>query len=179
MLGIFIFKFVIAHISILNFLSSDLQAQIRSLETRNPTNAVPVFSVVKCINPAPARGQSFGFSSREFQDKKEHGKFDLSTGIFTVKTAGIYQFNFSGHVTTDPISTEHYFVLKVDDVVKDVSFTRLFSSTEEFQRVSLSAVLKLKTGEKVGVFVSAGKLYEGVPEFQTRFSGILFLNDDF
>ena len=92
-----------------------------------------------------------------------------------MKTAGIYQFNFSGHVTTDLVSTEHYFVLKVDDVVKDVSFTRLFSRIEEFQRVSLSTVLKLKTGEKVGVFVSAGKLYEGVPEFQTRFSGILFL----
>ncbi len=56
---------------------------------------------MKCINPEADEGQSFGYSTLEFETKSDHGTFDMATGIFTVKTAGIYQFNFSGFVKTD------------------------------------------------------------------------------
>jgi len=134
---------------------------------------VPVFSAFQCANSKAPQGQSIGFAAFDFETKDEHGSFHLPTRIFSVKTAGIYQFNFSGHVTTNRDGHFHCFTIRADGDVKAV-FYLLTPTDEEWNRpVSLSALLPLKTSEKVGVYLGAGKLDEGFPQFITSFSGIL------
>ena len=133
---------------------------------------MPLFSGVKCINPEAEEGQYFGYSTLEFETKSEHGTFDLSTGSFTVKTAGIYQFNFSGFVKTDKDNQTHCFAIKVGEAVKSCFYAHSASVKQEFQTVSLSALFPLKVGERVSVDLSEGKLYQNEPDFMTRFYGI-------
>jgi len=104
---------------------------------------------VKCINPEAEEGQYFGYSTLEFETKSEHGTFDMATGIFTVKTAGIYQFNFSGFVKTDKDNQTHFFAIKVGEDVKSCFYVHSASLKQEFQTVSLSALFPLKVGERV------------------------------
>jgi len=54
--------------------------------------------------------------------------------------------------------------------VKAVFYSHTPTNEERYQPVSLSALLPLKSGEKVGVYLGAGKLYEGLSQI---FSGIL------
>jgi len=134
---------------------------------------VPVFSALKCANSEEAEGQSIGYAKVDFETKVEHGSFHLPTGIFSVKTAGIYQFHFSGHVATDQDVHTHCFTIRVDGVVKAVFYSHTPTDETWYQPVSLTALLPLKSGERVGVYIGVGKLYEGFPQFLTRFSGIL------
>ena len=143
------------------------------------SNIVPVFAAKKCINPDALHGESFGFSSLEFETKEEHGSFDLPTGIFTAKTAGIYQLNFSGHVLVDELTECHHFILKVDNTnytIKAVFFSRLspIHDLKLFQPAVITSVVSLKSGQKVGVYVNVGQIYQGLPSFVTQFSGILY-----
>ena len=61
-------------------------------------SSIPVFSVKKCTNPNAVKDQSFAFSATDFMTESEHGDFELSTGIFSVKTPGVYQFQFTGYM---------------------------------------------------------------------------------
>ena len=133
----------------------------------------PSFSAFKCANSEAPEGHSIGYANLDFETKGEHGSFHLSTGIFSVKTAGIYQLNFSGHVATNKDGHTHCYTIRVDGVVKAVYYSHTPTDEEWYQPVSLSALLPLKSGEKVGVYLGVGKLYEGFPQFITRFSGIL------
>ena len=94
--------------------------------------AIPVFSVKKCINPSASKGQSFAYSSVDFKSDTEHGDFELSTGIFSVKTPGIYQFQFNGYIEKNlnesiP-SCNFQFELRVDGIMKPSSYTSAASS---------------------------------------------------
>ena len=136
---------------------------------------VPVFGAANCINPDAFQGQSFGFSALEFDTKREHGSFKLKTGIFTVKTPGLYLFNFSAHVSTFSSCRSHCISLKVDGIVKAVFDTKTSAHEKEYQAVVLSALVPLKTGGKVGVYLTEGKLFQlGTEGHVARFSGILF-----
>lgn len=91
------------------------------------SNAITIFSVVKCLNPyralpkdppshrptvvkLTARKSSGGFAPKrppfpgplsfslfESETKTEHGDFNLQKGAFTVKTSGLYLLHFSGY----------------------------------------------------------------------------------
>ena len=91
------------------------------------SNAITVFSVVKCLNPyraipknlpprkptvkVTARKSTGGYAPRhlvpfpgplrfslfECETKTEHGDFNLQNGAFTVKTSGLYLLHFSGY----------------------------------------------------------------------------------
>ena len=63
------------------------------------TAAVSVFSVVECTNPIAPLDEPLAFSSFDFVTKKEYGDFNLTTGIFSVDKAGMFQFTFTGMVT--------------------------------------------------------------------------------
>lgn len=142
-------------------------------------NVIPVFSVQQCINPDASRNQSLGYSIHDFPPKFQHGEFNIKMGIFTAKTAGIYQFHFSSHVClvgTNSVASLQI-DLKVDGTTKAVSFTQLSSTsvTTGYHPIDLLALLQLKPGQKVGVYLVDGKLHENL-KVSTRFSGILFAN---
>ena len=133
----------------------------------------PVFSAKICTNPSSSKGTCFSYSELDFDTKEEHGEFDLSPGIFTVKTAGIYQFSFSGHVYIDAKNTVHKFVLRVCGKTQASYFIQSSTETNGVPPVFLSALLPLNIGAQVGVYLGAGRLYES-GHYVTRFSGILF-----
>ena len=91
-------------------------------------SSIPVFSVKKCTNPNAVKDQSFAFSATDFMTESEHGDFELSTGIFSVKTPGVYQFQFTGHVLSTLILNQDIavsnsrFELRVDGIMKAISY---------------------------------------------------------
>jgi len=135
---------------------------------------VPVFSVTT-INYAATNNQFIPFSTFDFGTKTEHGDFNLRNGIFTVKTAGIYQFHFSGHVHLgrDTIwqETAHHFEIRVNDKARALAYTSMSGyHWGIILPVDLSAFMQLNSGDEVGVFRVKGSLLD----FGTRFSCILF-----
>ena len=157
--------------STLLILKTDLQDQIQAIGEKQSSTCVPVFSVENCTNLAAAKGESFGYSTSLIDAQTEHGVFDLPTGIFTVETAGTYQFNFNAYVILDPaVSSAHRFDLKVNGETGAVSYNDSVSTC--YQPAVISALLPLNTGDKVGIFSVKGKLYQSAT-FKTRFFGIL------
>ena len=89
------------------------------MPTNKWSNAITIFSAVKCVNPfcpppkrpkIAARKSTGGFAPRitpfpgplsfalfECETAKEHGDFNLRNGVFTVKTSGLYLLHFSGY----------------------------------------------------------------------------------
>ena len=100
----------------------------------------------------------------------EHGDFDLSSGIYTVKTAGIYLLNFNALVNLHARSRTHCFDLKVNDKTVAVSYN--YSETLGDQPAVISAMVPLNVGDRVGIFANCGKLYQDKFS-KTRFFGIL------
>ena len=153
----------------------DLRDQIRTLASSRTTNVVPVFSVKYAKGYDPRNK----FFSSEFDTKTEHGNFDSKTGIFIVKTPGIYQFNFNGHVKMGTWNDRtHHFELRVNESVKASCYISTKSEADGFHPVDLSALLNLNVGDSVGVYRVVGQLYEHLgSNFFTRFSGILISNN--
>ena len=133
------------------------------MSNRNSATCVPVFSVENCVNPSATSGQSYGFSSFVTAANTEHGDFDLPSGIFTVKTPGNFQLNFYSYSYLAVLSASnisHRVELKVNDKVAAVSLNQSSVETGGFHNTVISALLPLRTGDKIGVFASAGKLYQ-------------------
>lgn len=134
-----------------------MQHQIQAIVCcrKLPTN-VPIFSVLKCTNPAAAKGESFGYSTFVTETQTAHGHFDLPSGIFTVKTAGNYQLNFNTHVGFTTGGLNHGFALKINDKIVAASFNSV-----GYQPVGISALVSPKTGDKIGIFaLRSGELYQ-------------------
>jgi len=99
------------------------------------------------------------FSLPDFSTLSEHVDFDLTTGIFTVKTAGTYQLMFNVLVRSSRFDkTRHLFEFQVDGERKTLLSYNIDQSLEadEYQSIHLSALLRLSSGEKVGVFRVTG-----------------------
>ena len=152
------------------YLSTDLEDRIKAVSSSKSSTCVPVFSVENCINPATSRGHSFGFSTFVMEDRTEHGDFDLSSGIYTVKTVGIYLLNFNALVKLHARSRSHNFDLKVDN--KTVAISYNYSETLGDQPAVISAMVPLNSGDRVGIFANCGKIYQDKGAV-TRFFGIL------
>lgn len=139
-----------------------------------------VFSAKNCINPTGAAGQSFGFSTVDFKTRADYGTFNLAKGIFTVKMPGLYQFSFSSHVYVNTSSGRETYVrqyeLQVDGAVKALYHTYMYPQNGVHNPVLISALLPLKSGEKVGVFSVSGSLHEDATKYITRFSCV-FVSD--
>jgi len=158
----------------------DLQDKIQLITTRCSENlAIPVFSVMRCSNPKPAQRESisFTFVDLDIETNTEHGDFDLQTGIFSVKTTGIFDLKFTAHVQTNKWTKTHRIDLRVDGVYKAVSYTQTSSDNEEHRPIIISAVLPLKCGEKVSIVLVEGGLYENQYHV-ARFTGILLATGD-
>lgn len=108
--------------------------------------------------------------------RTEHGDFDLPTGIFTVETAGIYHLNFIGHVYLTSSGRDHRFDLRVNGEIVAISLNQSAVETSGYYSAVLSALIPLKSGDKVGVFASRGKIYEETGFCKSRFYGLLLLD---
>lgn len=158
------------------------------MDSMTSNKTASVFSAKICTNPTATAGTTLGFSTLDFKTLTDYGHFDLAKGIFTVKTPGIYQFNFSSHIyyyVTNLMNSgrdnymRHY-ELRVDGAVKAIYNTYLHPqngvSNGVYNPVLISALLPLKLGEKVGVFSVNGPLHEDATKYITRFSCV-FVSD--
>jgi len=137
----------------------------------------------------PGPPGQLSFDDYELETVKEHGDFDDLTKTFTVKTSGLYLLHFSGYY--DAIRPSYNYTYdsgaSVELMIADPetpfaecinSYAVRSSKLIEYPPVVVSALLPLKAGDKIGVFVNWGKLHES-SSFTTRFSGILFTADEF
>ncbi len=147
--------------------------QVMTLTNRKLASAIPIFAVRRCINPSSAMNKFYAYASHDFEMKSEHAQIDLPTGIVTIQTSGIWQFNFSANC--DNVST-HQVELRVDGVAKASSYNYFSagSSGNGYYPIVISALLELNAAQKVGIFSVDGKLYEDRPAVTTRFSGTMY-----
>ena len=96
---------------------------------------------------------------------------NLSTGVFTVPTSGIYQFSFS--MTKDGFVTRELFVhLRVNGVKIGLSLSSFgfYAGLASFQ-----SIIPLKKGDQIDLYKSQGKLngeFSMTPPCN-HFSGVL------
>ena len=167
-------------------------------------NANTVFSVKKCRNPGSVLRLTpwtnreakrstggapnfcspgpLGFSVNETEKKRDHGNFHCPTGVFTVKTPGIYLFHFSGYYHNTRGSGHPGAVeLKMNSsttIAKSIDSDAVRrSKIIEYPPIAVSALLPLKTGDTINAFANMMNLRESSPTYVTRFTGIL-LSDD-
>ena len=146
--GILLLEFQLSHCSQFLYFNLDLQNQIRTLSAKNSTHFFPVFSVKTNTNVDTRNNQLVPFSLPDFSTLSEHGDFDLTTGIFTVKTAGMYQLNFNVLVCSSCgevyCSGHHIFEFQVDGKRKGLLSYNIgqWSKVDKFyQSIHLSAFL--------------------------------------
>jgi len=163
---------------ILLFLNiTGLQAQIHALSNKKSGTVFPVFSVSECTNAnGLIRNQPLYFSSFEISTRKEYGEFDLKTGIFTVKKAGVFQFNFTGLAKKTINSPHHHSELLVDGCRKAIS---ILTSTvlNGCQPVFLLALLPLIIGQKVSINLVSGELCDAPDNRISRLSCLYFASN--
>jgi len=135
--------------------------------------SIPVFSVEQCTNPEAAQGEYFGYSTFLMDAQTVHGELNLSSGIYTVKTAGKYQLNFNGHVYLAIGSLNHRVDMRINGKIAAVSQNRSSVETSGNQPLVISVLLSLKKGDQVGVCAFSGRLEQNATN-KTRFYGILF-----
>ena len=139
-------------------------------------SVVPVFSASIAVQKLAGNRVTFKQLDIEITDAA-HGSFDRTTGVFTVKTSGIYLINFNGvgYGTTGTASSSNI-TLRVNDVVKASSYCYYNGATTTTSRLygslSMSPVLKLDSGDLVDVFIVSGSLYEATGVFNS-FSAVL------
>ena len=135
-------------------------------------SAIPVFSASKAVQCAA--GNRATFAQLDISTNEIHGGlFDKDTGVFTVKTTGIYQFNFNGMGFNSSGSINCLVNLRVNDVITATSFTQYVAASGHlYGALAVSPLLKLNSGDRVDVFIQSGSLSEefGVCTF---FSAIL------
>ena len=139
--------------------------------------AVPIFSASGLGNDPIACTATY--RQLEFQSDTNHGTFDASTGKFTAATAGLYQFSFNGISWQNMDSASKGLTkveLRVNGQQRASSVVNChYGNGATSYCLSISAVIPLKRGNVVDVFVSNGRLgmSSGEEDSATRFSGIL------
>ena len=138
--------------------------------------AIPVFSVscnfnpVRCVmlgspraswQQASVQKTCLAYSKFNIETKRQHGDFDLESGLFTVRTSGFYQmeFKFKNDTAIRHLNQQQGYKgrveLLVDGVTKAV-FSQVQDSPELLQSHNMvvfhPVIVLLKKGEKVGVY---------------------------
>jgi len=111
----------------------------------------------------------------EFAQLNEGNAFELASGTFTAPVSGIYHFQFSGVKKGIATSLNIYLQLNGNHVGMAIASP---GKTGSFDTASLSASLRLKSGDKVRLYnVPGSVLHDYLDEHWTHFSGWLVEED--
>jgi len=118
------------------------------------------------------RNTSFGTSGVipfDLDPVNEGEAMDLSSGVFTAPVHGIYHFSFAGVKDFSSYNLGVHLLVNGGNVaVANGNPQR----TGGLESISLTASLRLKTGDKVHLWLTVGMLYDDVSHF-THFTGWL------
>ena len=143
---------------------------------------IPVFSA----NGVDSDFAGFPITFERHEVDDAHGVFDNAAGTFTVKTAGLYLIVFNGTSWQARGSGKNRIStgveLRVDGVAKAATETNNAGKNGVAgYNLSMSALLRLKSGNVVSVVTLAGRLttfsYLDGQELHTRFFGLLLRSD--
>ena len=98
---------------------------------------------------------------------------NLSSGVFTAPTAGIYLFTFSALKTNVYNGVNIY--LELNDVLVGSAYGAITADTFT---MALSSTLRLKVNDQVKLILGSGDLYGNVACY-THFNGVLLYEDLF
>lgn len=134
---------------------------------------VPVFGASKLLEISDVGRVKFAKLTQPKGDV--HGTFDMTTGVFTVKSSGLYLFQFNGVSYLNCITNVQ---LKVNGITKagSQSYCADSCSTQD-SSVDVSCVLFVRSEDEVAIFLENGDLHEAWPN-ATRFWGILLAGDN-
>ena len=141
------------------------------------TNPTTGRAGVRGVKSSPNQ-TSLSFGAFDFDPKTEYGELDLSTGLFKVKKAGIYHFEFNAHMKVavagynSGIAYTIHVELRVNGKTRAVAYRYDGSGSGANQSVVLVDLVPLKPGDEVGVFLVAGSISEDGITYITRFSGV-------
>lgn len=127
--------------------------------------SVPVFSASHATQTTHGNYVTYG---RIEIENGAHGAFNKDSGIFTVKTPGLYHIHFDGKAYSGYETTIH---LSVNGSPKASSHDLGRGYTKGTN--NMSALLQLCEGDRIGIFISRGYLSD-IDEMSTRFFGILY-----
>ena len=109
------------------------------------------------------------------------GAMNLSSGVFTVPKAGIYEFSFIGKGIGSETDTNfrhagHAAVyLNLNDVCIGVASSVIYDAARAYLTISLHATLNLKVGDRISLSLDSefsNKLHDDTT-YNTQFSGSL------
>lgn len=134
---------------------------------------MPIFSAYKAVQCDAAEKRVI-YELLDFPVNTVHGSFDKDSGVFTAKTAETYLFQFNGAADSKSTykSTCVNIALLVNDDVRANSFCLLDSVIYDLcGSIALSSMVKLKSGDRVEVFIRSGALSKRNGP-NNRFSGL-------
>ena len=110
----------------------------------------------------------------------DHGVFDVTTGLFTAATAGLYLFFFDGtswQSNTGPFKGPTLVEMRVNDQVKATTECNCSHKINKEQigfNLSISAMMRLNRGDVLGLYTTEGSLSKcsDGPDSNTRFWSI-------
>ena len=137
----------------------------------NYTNPITVFKVSGCNFGSIGKALTF---TNDLGTETEFGVYDFLTGIFTVKTAGVYQFKYDALQLANSVNHYTHIELRVDGVKAAEFLSQSPPEKKDYEPIALSSTLPLKEGQQVGVFLAGGRLYAASPSYATQFSGVVF-----